>query len=56
MHTIFRKRLYPEMNEGKLKGQEAIDNGLMELLEEKGKNVPDKYIEPFAEYSPLYKE
>ena len=25
------------MNEGKLKGQEAIDNGLMELLEEKGK-------------------
>ena len=40
----------------KLKGQEAIDNGLMELLEEKGKNVPDKYIEPFAEYSPLYKE
>lgn len=51
-----QKRLYHEVEQGQLKGRDAVDNRLMELLEEKGKKeVSHNYIEQFAEEAPLHK-
>ena len=45
-----QKRLYHEVEQGMLVGETAVDNRMMELLEEKGKKeVSHRYVDQIAE-------